>query len=484
MTRFVSDPVRVLGAAVALGGLLASACGGGSSGSSGPGAEQAQAIDGYIVGATVFCDDAMRGTTAAAGRFSCPAGTQLFRISGGQDVGFDENATTGGEVFVGELRGPATLDFVTPLSTLAVAISSTNGVYDPANFATSVETVGKSLNFDGKLDLSVNPAELNNLKYSKLNAQVNNVIKEFASTTEDYSLVMNTFAASLKAANDTGATVSLSENLTETLSRLNVELAKVKPALGKDQAGINAAVTSVQDLNRAVEEARDLDGTQKTGSNPALTVDRNLIEVTFRNETGVENTYSLTEFESSTPTGELYNVSVGKQVAAVGIEKAGLTINTTLNEAKIQLGFKLEAVGTGDARVLSVATSDARLSMTEGNVGSMVIKVPQSSTMNVNATELDGTETDATFKVNGEKTFSSGNDFVKIDLDDIEKRLADQDIDGFFDSDGNYKVTMIVGGLRINQKNGDNLTSPKAFSIDAGGQSVTGEGFQGYASFR
>ena len=55
-----------------------------------------QAIDGFIVNGAVYCDGERNGRTEAAGRFECPASTNVLQIRGGSDVGFDETATSGG----------------------------------------------------------------------------------------------------------------------------------------------------------------------------------------------------------------------------------------------------------------------------------------------------------------------------------------------------------------------------------------------------
>ena len=74
---------------------------------------QSQAIDGYIVGGTVFCDGIENGATQEMGLLSCDDGTTLVKVSGGNDVGFNDDPADD-KPFVGQLLAPADLGYVTP----------------------------------------------------------------------------------------------------------------------------------------------------------------------------------------------------------------------------------------------------------------------------------------------------------------------------------------------------------------------------------
>jgi len=113
--------------------------------------QQAQAIDGYVVNAEVSCDDVVQTeTTGLGGSFSCPAGTELYTIRGGIDVGFDELEDQDGEVFLGEMKGTSELDYVTPMTTVLVSLATdSSGEYNPARFDTAVETLSAALDRNG-----------------------------------------------------------------------------------------------------------------------------------------------------------------------------------------------------------------------------------------------------------------------------------------------------------------------------------------------
>jgi len=143
-----------------------------------------QAIDGFIVDGAVFCDDERNGRTQAAGRFDCPVTTNVARILGGMDVGFDEAAITGGTPFAGELRAPGGAPYVTPLSTLATNMATTNGSFDSSLYDGAVEDLAISLDI-ADLDLAVSPVV--DVDMAKANAKINQLIVNFSDSASEYS---------------------------------------------------------------------------------------------------------------------------------------------------------------------------------------------------------------------------------------------------------------------------------------------------------
>ena len=85
---------------------------------------RSQAIDGYIVGADVYCDEQRNGQTLAAGWLTCASDTDLITVEGGRDVGFNAAATTGGAAFYGQLQGPGGAPYITPLTTICLLYTS------------------------------------------------------------------------------------------------------------------------------------------------------------------------------------------------------------------------------------------------------------------------------------------------------------------------------------------------------------------------
>ncbi len=168
----------------------------------------AQAIDGYIVGGSVYCDGIAHGITEAAGRLTCPTNTSLITVRGGADVGFNVGATTGDILFVGELRAPAHLGYVTPLSTLAVIMSSDVEGFDESKWEQSVNDLAATLG-QSSLDLSADASKL--IQLIKLNSQINQLISAFSQTEDDYLQVADVVAGLMRERGKQGAVTDLEE---------------------------------------------------------------------------------------------------------------------------------------------------------------------------------------------------------------------------------------------------------------------------------
>ena len=149
-----SAPLTVL-ALVVLG-----ACS--SSNSSKDQALESQAIDGFIVGGAVFCDSEGAGNTSVGGHLTCPARTVLVTVRRGMDVGFDASTTASDLAFNGELRAPADLGFVTPLSTATVmtARASVGATVDLENDVTDTLTAINAALLDTFSPLALSASQL------------------------------------------------------------------------------------------------------------------------------------------------------------------------------------------------------------------------------------------------------------------------------------------------------------------------------------
>jgi len=179
---------------------------------------ESQAIDGYIVGGTVFCDDVISGVTQTAGRLTCPVGTRVIKVRGGVDVGFNQSATTGDTLFVGELSAPGSLPYVTPLSSIAVEMSSNDNGFDETQWLENVSKLSRTLEVP-TLDLTVNAAT--NLELVRLNAQINQVVTTFSQNHDDYTLVMKALANTLSQNADEGAFSDLDDGVVDTMLAVN-----------------------------------------------------------------------------------------------------------------------------------------------------------------------------------------------------------------------------------------------------------------------
>lgn len=475
----------LLRVAVVLGAGLLVLNGCSSSSSSSPADLQAQAVDGYIVNASVNCDNQENGTTGLAGAFTCPPGTLLYTITGGIDVGFDEFEDENGVLFLGQLSAPSTLSYVTPTSTLIVELArDEDGEYDATQFEDALETL------ETALGMEIDPAAdaTTDLDTVKRNAQLQNVINSFVDSTDDYNTVISAFTNTLVTAVNSTQTIDLVSGVDELLTGVNNELINLDQNVAKDPNEISTLAANIAATNFEINRAEGTTGVTQAAKQPAssgqvMTINRNAVDVILGSSGNLSTRFGISAFESDSVNSEgHYLVTASSQIDSIGFDRAALSIDSTVTGQAIELGFELNATGAGDNRKLSVATN-AELSMTEGDNASIQVRVPQGTIMNVTAFDSDGTRTDASFTVSNQTTFSSDSGFVSIDLEDIEERLADNDITGFLDRSGNYEVTMVVGGVRVAEtvENVKVLLSP--YTVVTDGMTVNGTGFRGYATF-
>ncbi|MBX2884161.1 MAG: hypothetical protein KTR32_29670 [Granulosicoccus sp.] len=465
---------------------MAFVLGGCNSSSKSPASLAAQAVDGYLVHSTVKCDgEESTETTGLAGHFTCPPATKLFEISGGIDVGFDELEDELGVLFLGNLKAPSSLPFVTPTSTLLVEMSKDeSGEFDPLQFDAAVETLETVLGVD------IDPAAdaTADLATIKRNAQIQNVINTFVDSTDDYDKVVVAFTRSITSAQDSSQSIDLVSGVNDLMSSMNTELIEIDQNVAKDPISISALAAAISATNYQITLAQGKSGVTEAANQPAssgqmMTINHDEVEVFLGNDGGQMNAFSMADFESDLKDANgMFMVKASELVDTIGFDRSALTIDASVTNQPIELGFELQATDTADSRKLSV-TTEAILTMSEGDSASIEVYVPSGIVMSVTAVDGDGTRTDASFTVSGERTFSSSNGFVSINLDDIEQRLADKGITGFLDRAGNYQITLVVGGVLIAEKveNVSVLLNP--YTVITDGMTVNGKGFRGYASF-
>lgn len=473
-------PGVILGAGL----IVLSGC---NSSSSTPPALEAQAVDGYLVNSTVYCDDVVSGLTGAAGYLSCPSGTELYRVAGGTDVGFDPEATAGGSAFVGELSGSTRFPFVTPLSTLVVEMASTGGEFDSTMVDGELERLKSVFSLPDGVDLGSNPTLDENIELIKFNAQVQEVLEGFSTEASDYADVVTGFSNTIKNAADTATELDLATNIDAVVSDLNLELVNVNSDLTLNSVDLDALANELDETVRSIENSTNKEGVTLVASNPsgnpALTINRDNIMVRFGREGGSESNFDIAQFEDDVQVNNQYQVLVSHLNNSIGLNRESIIVNQNLDSQSIDLAFEIDATDNNDARKLSVIAIGATATMTQNDNTSVVIGVPDGTELYVTAVDSDNTSTNATFTINGDKSFSSENSMIQIDLSDIEQRLADRNITGFLDRSGNYQVKMVVGGVQIGQSEGGGEVLLDAITVQADGRSVSGYGLLGYATF-
>jgi len=479
--KFPLTPVRLglLTAIVAL-----QACN--SSSDSDP-AISAQAIDGYIVAADVACDDVDTGNaTGAAGRFTCPAGTDLMVITGGQDVGFDETAVTGGTPFTGTLMAPGSLAYATPLSTLAVATSlDDDGNFDRTAFRAAVETIAAAFGRSA-LDLSKNPADETNMDLVRLNAQVHQVITAFASSPDGYGEAMTAFGKVLRG-NSSGKTFSLTTGVVAILTEINAQLTTAGSALTLTATDVDARATQVQASNAKIEALVepgevDRESKEQAEDNAVLTLVRDRATINLATEGASATTATLAGFENASRTGGSYATVLSTALTGLSYDQRIIKVNSSLTNQKASIGFRMKSTASGDARSLTYLTKDARFTATRGSSGSLQVSIPEDAVLHVSSVSKSGRTTNTTIKLDNDHAFSNDDGRINVDNARVRAELAERGIDDVLNGNGDYEVTFVIGGVLVSTETGGVAKANGAHSLSAGNTSMAGNGIKGYVT--
>ena len=455
-----------------------------SSSSSSSDALSAQAVDGYIVSADVDCDGVDGGKTRATGQFNCPAGTEISKIAGGFDVGDDEEATTGTIAFTGLLSAPASEPYVTPLTTLAVAIAQASGEafslesYENAQ-VTVAQTLGISLN-----SFTVNPVV--DIEVAKSNAMVHQILISFAPDIDSYEEAASAFASVIVETGQTGGVISLVDGVDTTLALVNEELATSRSELELSTAGLNQASENVLTANAAINSSESVERVVDASQNAVLkqaplTIVRNDANVVLTTTTGSE-TLTLSDFENSDRTEGLYEAQLFSDLTDISYDTDAFEFNQDINNSRITVAFELKSVNAGDRRSISFTSDDVVVSAFEGDSDSLSITTAtNNSTFTVYGTDSSGVTTRAEADTDGDTLDVDGGDFT-INLAEINEQLTDLGFEDILATSGDYSATLIISGLSVNEDNNGEVVSSEVFTVSSGSDSVSGNGFLGYVS--
>ncbi len=468
--------------------LVLSAC---SSSSSTPTPQSSQAIDGYIVGGSVFCDDEDAGQTTAGGFLTCPARTEIATVRGGMDVGFDDSATSSDVLFVGELKAPGNLGFVTPLSTIAVQMSTNaSGEYDPDLWEESVADLGAVLG-STTLDLSADASQDMNL--IRLNAQLQQVMSAFVRSDADYSTAIAALSGVIAARAATGATIDLQGDVAATITTINAALLNSASPLALTATEIDTVATAVQAANIAIATASSPATAAAAAVNSGNSVDNTGVIIDRRDEaveliSGMNSqttstAVSIDDFEDSSLAGGVYLTQVGKDLQAVSYDNDVLQFSEDLDELEVTMGFELKSTLAGDTRSLSFYSDEVVLNAMAGDSDSLVITLADGAVFKAMGTDLLGTVTTAEVSIEGEGTFTNSEGRFSVDYGDVMSKLESIGFDDIFSSAGNYEMTLIIGGITLKEKSGSSVVPAERYSITVGARNVNGSGFKGYLSY-
>jgi len=505
MSRVV--PVRSRRSAAVLAtpvALVLAGCGGDSGGTEASAPLAARAVDGFIVGGSVACDGLPNGGTTAGGRFVCPADTLLASVRGGADVGFDENATSGGIPFVGELVAPAVLGWVTPLSTLAVAMATDERGYDRAGFAAAVDALASTFG-QSDLDLSADPTR--GVQLVRLNAQVHQVLAAFSATESEYIEASTVLAGLVVESAGAGRAYNLGSGVGEILEAVNSRLTVSGSALSKGDAALREVIAQVQDVNTAIDGAARPDlvfgaAVAAPVAGQALTIERDEVLFGYRSlsERGGAGSgaVSIEEFESDEIAGTAYaelgalysyeitsiehHATLLEGSGELFLESDAFSIERDLVEQTVSIGFSLDATDDEDERAIAVTTSDARVSARRGESDSLAIALPAGAELRVRSVSDEATVTTATIVLKEEHEFTAEAGSVNLSFWRIDRELERRGFGDLTERAGNYRMTVAIGGVRINERDHGEVTRAAVRSVDAGSEVVSGSGFEGYVT--
>lgn len=440
-----------------------------------------QAIDGFIVNGAVYCDGERNGRTAAAGRFDCPASTQVAQIRGGMDVGFDEVAISGGVPFAGELKAPGGAPFVTPMSTLATNMATTAGTFNASLYDGAVENLATSLDIEG-LDLSVSP--VTDVKIAKANAKINQLIINFADSTDEYSAVTQQLANALQAA----VPLSLTADASTIVSALNERLTTAAPELAVAASEQAAIIESLDRINAAIDQsvsAKQIGDIVEQEADVApyvFTFDKAAPLIRFGDPADQSIPfYSLAEFENPSLGLFGYNVINRADSKVVEFATSAFDVSQSVNNADVDLAIEFTSTDANDERHISIIMYGATLSMTEGVSDSVQISVPDNALVFAQAMDELGVVTNIT-TLAGEDYFSTNaNGNFSFAFSTLNQELDDRGYYNFTQESGNYEVTMIISGLGFGIKeSATSVSTPAVYSISTATRTVSGNGLHGY----
>jgi hypothetical protein len=458
------------------------------SGSSSTEQVRLQAVDGYIVGAQVYCDEVASGSTKAGGEFYCPASTSLATVRGGFDVGFNETATENGIPFVGELRGPAHLGYVTPLSTVAVLMSSDESGYNPNLWSESVESLASVLN-QSSLDLSADAAST--LQLIKLNASIHQMVNGFAGNIDEYRGVSESLAALLNERAVNGQSLPLSFDVESSMIALNEQLLVHRPNLYLQSAEISAIATTVQATNNQIDQSKspqEVATAAKQASsaelNGSLTLDRRSTLISLGDYWyGDFQTVSIDDFEDPTRVNGVHHTHFNRYLGYIRINQRSIGVDADLVDAKVSLAMSIRSTSLGDSRAFNLLSHDVYLSARKGDSSSLSLEFPEDALVYASGVSQHGVYTETSIELDKEKIFSSTGGLIDVSIWQARDELAKLGYDDIMAFSGDYEVTFVIGGLKIIEIDKQDRSFAKQYTVEAGNQAVSGSGFKGYISY-
>jgi hypothetical protein len=448
-----------------------------------PTAAKGVMIDGYVRGATVFCDSNGNGALDTGELSATTDNGGNFSITGGCSagiVGFGGTNADTGFPFTGQLKAPAGSTVITPLTNLLVGTGLTN--------AQLAELLGQPSGTDlTKIDI----ANGQNDDLYKKTLAVQQVIDSIARVTLDknagsdaktvYTRVASDFAKSL-VTQTTGTTGTqligsggdLNSTLLSTVVKSLPDVVALNLSTADADATINTLAADAQQLSRATTtELATIVKSLQDPVRPTVTTSAVTNYLALSNDSIAFN---------ATPYG-LRALAAGPTLA--GLETIGITLDvngTPLPDVTSAIVLELVERG-GDGRKLQLMIDQVKIKLDAQQ--QLSVTVPSNSRVYAygytrNGTEVNLTITDLAFT----PIRVANNGFTLNYTNMVNKVMASADLNGrstaerFLAIKGNFDFRVIVAKVNIRRTDGTAYAS-ETVRITNTSQTVTGAAVTG-----
>jgi len=192
---------------------------------------------------------------------------------------------------------------------------------------------------------------------------------------------------------------------------------------------------------------------------------------------------SLNDFEYPVLSSGRYNTVINSKLRGISYENRALQFNDSFENARVSMAFEIKAVNEDDQRTLSFATNDVTLTATQNDASSLEITMPVNAIFNVHGTRKNGTVTTTEILVEEADTFSSIGSQLNVTFDKINNKLIELGYTDILATSGNYRMTMVISGMHINERSGSQIQPANYYTVGSGATQLTGAGFQGYVTY-
>jgi hypothetical protein len=446
-----------------------------------------QAVDGYIVGGRTFCDEVEKEVTKAAGRYSCPKGTKIVKVFGGVDVGYDEAATTSDVAYNGTLIGPASFKNITPVTTLATELAGGEENYDSAKLNAAISKIKNVLNIKS-LNLNNNPAA--DIEMARLNAQLHRIVGTLSASKDEYEKVNSSLADLIEEKAQSSETIDINgsdeSKFTQTLQDL-IQIVKEQHSdiefindVNTDTV-IDAILNDVKEIQKA-NNPSDLKP-KPTFRDHALAFSTEQGIVRFTGQDDETFSYSVKEFEDKKKNNQGEHIAVlSRSIKRISLDKSMIQVEKALTNATVDFAFSLAA--ENDPRALNVIAKDIKVSMVEGDSGSIDVTIPDGTIWQVQGISKDGTSTQVDVEKDGDRIFSSSEDGINLDFDYVSEQLQKKGHPDLTQETGNFRVTCVISGIEVARLSGSKKKQAGIYIVRTDDSLLRGRGLSGFVTMK